>query len=72
MAICSLPTMPREIFSVIILGAWLGWKYRNYCVFDEGSPDLSRVISAFREATQQWSVAGAQGVSYLLALAPTS
>ena len=64
--------MPREIFSVIILGAWLVWKHRNYCVFDGGSPDLSRVISSFREAAQQWFVAGAQGVSYLLALAPTS
>ena len=62
----------KRVNSIIILGAWLVWKHRNYCVFDGGSPDLSCVISAFREAAQQWSVAGAQGVSYLLALAPAS
>ena len=62
----------KGVNSIIILGAWLVWKHRNYCVFDGGSPDLSRVISSFREAAQQWFVAGAQGVSYLLALAPAS
>ena len=58
--------------SIIILGAWLIWKHRNYCVFDGGTPNLTRVFSAFREEAQQWSVAGARGVSYLLALAPAS
>ena len=62
----------KGLNSIIILGAWLVWKHRNYCVFDGGSPDLSRVISSFREAAQQWFVAGAQGVSYLLTLAPAS
>jgi len=62
----------KGVNSIIILGAWLVWKHHNYCVFYGGSPDLSCVISAFREAAQQWSVAGAQGVSYLLALAPAS
>jgi hypothetical protein len=58
--------------SIIILGAWLICKYHNYCVFDGGTPSLTRVLSAFREEAQQWSIAGARGVSYLLALAPTS
>ena len=57
----------KRVNSIIILGAWLVWKHRNYCVFDGGSPDLSRVIFAFREAAQQWSVAAGQGVSYLRA-----
>ena len=55
--------------SIIILGAWLICKHHNYCVFDGGTPSLTRVLSAFREEAQQWSVAGARGVSYLLALA---
>ncbi|KAG2566297.1 hypothetical protein PVAP13_7NG199617, partial [Panicum virgatum] len=50
----------------------LVWKHRNYCVFDGGTPNLSRVMAAFREEVQLWSVAGARGVSYLLALAPIS
>ena len=58
--------------SIIILGSWLVWKHRNYCVFDGGTPSLSRVMTTFREDVQQWSVAGARGVSYLLALPPTS
>jgi len=58
--------------SIIILGAWLIWKHRNHCVFDGGTPNLARVLSAFKEEAQQWSAAGARGVSYLLALAPTS
>ncbi|KAG2650490.1 hypothetical protein PVAP13_1NG161400, partial [Panicum virgatum] len=51
--------------SIIILGMWLIWKHRNYCVFDGGIPNLIRVISAFREEAHQWSVAGPKGVSYL-------
>ena len=62
----------KGINSIIILGSWLVWKHRNYCVFDGGTPNLSRVMAAFREEVQLWSVAGARGVSYLLALAPTS
>jgi len=58
-------------FNSIILGEWLIWKHRNYCVFYGGTPNLTRVISA-REEAQQWSVAGAKGVAYLLALVSTS
>ena len=50
----------------------LVWKHRNYYVFDGGTPNLSRVVSTCREDVQQWSIAGARGVSYLLALAPST
>jgi len=50
----------------------LVWKHRNYCVFDGGTPNLSWVVSTFMEDVQQWSIAGARGISYLLALAPTT
>ena len=62
----------KGVNSIIILGSWLVWKHRNYYVFDGGTPNLSRVMTAFREDVHQWYVAGARGVSYFLALAPTS
>jgi len=61
----------KGVNSIIILGAWLIWKHRNRCVFDGETPNVSRVVEAFREEVQLWSVAGARGVSYLLALAPS-
>ena len=69
---CLLFQVKEGVDSIIILGSWLVWKHRNYCVFDGGTPSLSRVMTTFREDVQQWSVAGARGVSYLLALPPTS
>ena len=62
----------KGVNSIIILGSWLVWKHHNFYVFDGGTPNLSRVVSTFREDVQQWSVAGARGVSYLLALAPST
>ena len=62
----------KGVNSIIILGSLLVWKHRNYYVFDGGAPNLSRVMTAFREDVHQWYVAGARGVSYFLALAPTS
>jgi len=60
----------KEVNSIIILGAWLVWKHRNVCVFDGGAPNVDQVISVFRNEVQQWSAAGARGISILLALAP--
>jgi hypothetical protein len=56
--------------SIIILGAWNLWNHRNQCVFDGASPSISNIISTTFEDLQQWSLAGAKGVSYLLAQAP--
>jgi len=56
----------------ILLMQYPPHQHHNYCVFDGGTPALARVISEFREEAHLWSVAGARGVSYLLALAPTS
>jgi len=57
--------------SIIILGAWSVWKHCNHYIFDGGAPALPWVISEFKEEAQCWSVAGARGVSHLLALAPS-
>jgi len=56
--------------SIIILGAWNLWNHRNRCVFDGASPSISNIISSTCVDMHQWSMAGAKGVSYLLALAP--
>ena len=33
-------------------------------------PNLATIVSAFKEEVRQWALAGARGVSHLLALAP--
>jgi len=38
-------------------------------VFDGVTPNLPSVVATIQEEMHQWSVAGAQGVSHLLALA---
>jgi hypothetical protein len=58
----------KRLNSIIIQGVSLIWKHRNCCVFYGGTPNVTWVISAFREEAQQWSLAGARGVSHLLAL----
>jgi len=39
-------------------------------VFDGASPSISNIISTTFEDLQQWSMAAAREVSYILALAP--
>ena len=60
----------KGLNSIIILGAWSLWIHRNHCVFDGGTPNLATIVSAFKEEVRQWALAGARGVSHLLALAP--
>ena len=62
----------KGVNSIVILGAWNLWNQRNRCAFDGADPDLSSIISTTKEDLQQWSIAGAKGVSFLLALAPMS
>jgi hypothetical protein len=57
----------KGLNSIIILAAWSIWKHRNRCVFDGATPDVSCVVSVCKEELHQWSLAGARGVSYLLA-----
>jgi hypothetical protein len=62
----------KELNSVIILCAWSIWTHRNRCVFDGVSPNLNVVLAVVNEELQRWSMAGAKGISYLLAMAPGS
>jgi len=61
----------KGVNSIIILDSWSLWNHRNRCVFDGINPNSSNVIRTIKEEMQQWSVAGARGVS-LLALAHTA
>jgi len=56
---------------LVILGAWNLWNHQNMCVFDGAVPDLNSILSTTREDLQLWSVAGAKGISSLLAPATT-
>ena len=58
--------------SLVTLGACNLCNHRNRCVFDGAVPNLNSLLSATREDLHQWSIAGASGVSFLLALAPTT
>jgi hypothetical protein len=35
------------------------WKHRNYCVFDEGAADISKVVREISEDATNWRLAGA-------------
>ena len=59
----------KGVNSIIIHGSWSLWSHRNQCVFDGIRPNSSNVISFIKEEMQQWSFAGARGVSHILALA---
>jgi hypothetical protein len=58
--------------SVIILVAWSLWNHRNRCVFDGRQPDLNGLLSSIRDDMYMWELAGARGISHLLALQPSS
>ena len=62
----------KGVNSIITLGSWSLWNHHNCCVFDGITPNSSSVIRVIKEEMQQWSFAGARGVSHLLAIAPTA
>ena len=62
----------KGVNSIIILSSWSLWNHRNQCVFDGINPNPSSIIRIIKEEMQQWSFAGARGVSHLLAIAPTA
>ncbi|WVZ85337.1 hypothetical protein U9M48_032277 [Paspalum notatum var. saurae] len=62
----------KGLNSVIVLGAWSIWNHRNRCVFNGIQPNLNEVLVLFRDELHLWSVAGARGISNLLALVPAN
>lgn len=62
----------KGLNSIIILGAWTLWNHWNFCVFDGANPSLSTIVLVITRELLQWSLAGARGVSFLLAQAPAA
>jgi hypothetical protein len=52
------------------LGAWASWRHCNDYVFKGISPNLSSVLGLAVADLNLWSLAGAKGLSMLLAFAP--
>ena len=51
--------------SLVILGAWILWKHRNFCVFIGTAPNLQSALQAFRDELCLWQAAGAKGLANL-------
>jgi len=62
----------KGLNSIIILVAWSIWNHHNRCVFDGITPNLNGVLLLIREEILLCSLAGARGISHLLALVPSA
>ena len=60
----------KGLKSVVILVAWSLWNHRNRCVFNGLQPSLNGLISIIRDELPLWELAGARGITHLLALQP--
>jgi hypothetical protein len=63
----SMGMEKRGINSLIILGAWTLWKHWNCCVFYAMTPNLVVGLAQAAEDRKMWELAGAKGVSFLMA-----
>jgi hypothetical protein len=62
----------KGLNSIIMLGAWAIWNHRNRCVFNGAQPSISEVLIWVKDEIHYWSLAGARGISNLLALQPAT
>jgi hypothetical protein len=58
----------KGLNSLINLGAWILWNYRNWCVFDGAAPKMVESLILFGNERRIWMMAGARGLSHLMAL----
>ncbi|KAG2628620.1 hypothetical protein PVAP13_3KG250427 [Panicum virgatum] len=62
----EVPKQHRKGFnSLVILGAWILWKLRNYCMFDESAPNVQTALQAFKDEANLWIVGGAKALGVL-------
>jgi hypothetical protein len=54
--------------AALLLGAWPIWKMLDRCIFDGNPPRVYEALSLAVEELRDWSLAGAKGVTQLLAL----
>jgi hypothetical protein len=52
----------KRFNSLVMLVAWWLWKKQNVCVFDEASPNISRIIQYIQEDARFGCLAGAVGL----------
>ncbi|RCV45702.1 hypothetical protein SETIT_9G474500v2 [Setaria italica] len=60
----------RGFNSLVMLGAWMLWKERNDIVFNGASPRIERLLLLAQEEAVLWRLAGAKGISDLVAARP--
>jgi len=62
----EVPKQHRKGFnSLVILGAWILLKLRNYCMFDESAPNVQTALQAFKDEANLWIVGGAKALGVL-------
>jgi hypothetical protein len=57
----------KGLNSLIILGAWILWNHRNRCLFDGAAPNMVESLIHFGDERRVWMMAGARGLSHLMA-----
>jgi hypothetical protein len=60
----------KGLNSLIILGAWTIWKHRKWYVFDGVAPSLAACLAHAEDERRIWELAGAKGITFLVAQLP--
>ena len=55
--------------TLVVLGAWSIWRTRNDTVFDRIAPSVDRALLLARDEAELWMLAGAKGLSAVVAVA---
>ncbi|KAE8769484.1 hypothetical protein D1007_58951 [Hordeum vulgare] len=58
--------MRKGLATITHLTAWLLWKHRNSCVFDDEQPSMTLLSARIREEAALWVRAGAVGLGVVL------
>ena len=59
----------RGFNTLVVLGTWTLWRARNDAVFDGITPSVDRALLLAREEAELWMIAGAKGLSAVVAVA---
>jgi len=58
----------RGFNTLVVLGAWTIWMTRNDAVFDRIAPSVDRALLLARDEAELWMLAGAKGLSAMVAV----
>ena len=59
----------RGFNTLVVLGTWTLWRARNDAVFEGITPSVDRALLLAREDAELWMIAGAKGLSAVVAVA---